>query len=102
MGLLKNFDTKMGVSGNYINCTVQLIGKTRLMIQCNFRKDDATRQLAGAIPLNAQMNGSDTSRITGFHTLYECTYDLTSADNIFKQAYSYLKTLPEFTGATDA
>lgn len=28
-------------------------------------------------------------------------YDLASADNAYKQVYNYLKTLPEYAGATD-
>ena len=31
---------------------------------------------------------------------YSCAYDL-EGDNPIKQAYEYLKTLPEFAGATD-
>ena len=31
---------------------------------------------------------------------YNCDYDL-EGDNPIKQAYEYLKTLPEFSGATD-
>lgn len=31
---------------------------------------------------------------------FECAYDL-EAGNPFEQAYAYLKTLPEFEGATD-
>ena len=30
-----------------------------------------------------------------------CAYDLASTDNPFKQAYTYLKTLSKFTGASD-
>ena len=31
---------------------------------------------------------------------YSCSYDL-DGENPIKQAYEYLKTLPEFSGATD-
>lgn len=33
--------------------------------------------------------------------IYQCAYDLTSGKNALCQAYEYLKTLPEFAGATD-
>lgn len=32
---------------------------------------------------------------------YSFTLDLNSPDNIMKQGYNYLKTLPQFSGATD-
>jgi hypothetical protein len=33
--------------------------------------------------------------------LYQCAYDLSSGKNALCQAYEFLKTLPEFAGATD-
>jgi hypothetical protein len=33
--------------------------------------------------------------------LYQCAYNLTSGGNALAQAYAYLKTLPEFAGATN-
>jgi hypothetical protein len=32
---------------------------------------------------------------------YTCGYDATSTDNLFEQAYNYLKTLPEWEDAED-
>ena len=33
---------------------------------------------------------------------FKFDYDLSSADNVIKQAYDYMKTLGEYTGAVDA
>lgn len=32
---------------------------------------------------------------------HNCTYDLESAKNPFQQAYDYIKSLPEWSGAVD-
>ena len=102
MALQKDFGTRLGVSGNYINFDPTIKGKTALILTLHFWKDEATRQTEGALPLNDQMNGSDNSRITGFKTVYECPYDLESEKNVFEQGYDFLKTLAEMNGATGA
>ena len=66
-----------------------------------FWKDLATRNLAGSIPFNDQINGAGDSRIIGFKCIYNFILDLTSPLNPYQQAYAYLKTLPEFASATD-
>jgi hypothetical protein len=101
MALRKSFDTKMGVSGDYINFDVSFKSKTDVVLRMKYWKDQDTRNIEGALPLNDLMSGSSEDRITGFNCLYEFTYDLESAKNIYEQAYDYLKTLPEFSGAED-
>lgn len=101
MALKKAFETKMGVGGEYVNFDLGFKSKTEVLLKMKYWKDSATRNLKGAIPLNDQMAGSNDERITGFKGLYEFTYDLNSEKNIYEQAYDYLKTLPEFTGAED-
>ena len=101
MALRKSFVTKFGASGDYINMDPQIKNKTTLILRVNYWKDEATRNLAGAIPFNDSMSGGNTERIEGFKCLYECPYNLASADNVFKQGYDYLKTLAEFDGVED-
>jgi len=101
MALKKTFETKMGVSGEYINFDLGISDKTNVQIKLNFWKDKATRDTEGALPYNDQMEGGRTERIVGFDTLYSFTLDLNSDDNIYEQAYTYLKTLPAFAGAVD-
>ena len=91
----------MGVTGEYINFNVSISDKTNVQIKLNFWKDEATRNTAGAVPFNDQIAGGRTERIVGFDTLYNFTYDLKSADNIYVQGYNYLKPLSEFVDAVD-
>ena len=102
MALRKSFVTKFGVSGDYINIDPQVKNKTTLIIRVNYWKDEATRNTTEAIPFNDAISGGNTERIQGFKCLYECPYDLASADNVFKQGYAYLKTQPEFADAVDS
>ena len=53
----------------------------------------------GAIQFAARAYVSD-DKPSFAETFHACAYDL-NGDNPIKQAYEYLKTLPEFTGATD-
>ena len=101
MALQKSFTTKFGASGNYINFDPQIKDKTTIVLRMKYWQDKATKNTAGAIPFNDQMNGSGDDRIIGFKCLYECQYDLTSPKNVFEQGYDYLKTLPEFLGTVD-
>lgn len=101
MALQKTFETKMGVSGNYIKAQPTFKDKVTVLLRMAYWKDSATRAVTGAIPLNDQLTGSGDSRIIGFKCLYQFTYDLESADNIYIQAYNYLKTLPEFAESVD-
>jgi len=101
VALQKTFQTKMGVSGNYIRVQPTFRDKTTVLLRMEYWKDAATRAVAGATPMNDQMTGSGDSRIIGFKCLYQFTYDLASTDNIYIQAYSYLKKLPEFAESVD-
>ena len=101
MALKKAFQTKMGVGGEYINFDLGFKSKTEVLIKMKYWKDSVTKNTEGAIPLNDQMAGSGADRVTGFKSMYEFTYDLESAVNVYAQAYDYLKTLPEFSGAED-
>lgn len=96
-----SFTSKAGESGNYVNFEPQITEKTKVELKMNYWKDKATRDAEGAVPFNDQMAGSSSDRINGFKCLYVFDYDLNSADNIYKQAYAYLKSLPEFDGAVD-
>lgn len=102
MALTKQFETRMGVSGEYINFDPVICNKVEVTMRMNFWKDAETRLTADAIPFNDGLDGSRTARIVGFDTLYAFVLDLNSVDNIYKQGYDYLKTLPEFEGALDA
>ena len=101
MALKKAFETKMGVGGEYINFDLGFKSKTEVVIKMKYWKDQVTKNIEGAIPLNDQMAGSSEDRITEFKCIYEFTYDLESAVNVYVQAYDYLKTLSEFSGAED-
>lgn len=101
MALKKTFQTKMGVSGEYVKIQLSFKDKLTVLLRMEYWLDKATRDLAGAIPLSDQMAGSGDSRIVGFKCMYQFIYDLTSVNNIYVQAYDYLKTLPEFIGAGD-
>lgn len=101
MALQINFATKYGVEGNYVNIDPQIQDKTKVEIKLNFWKDKATREAEGALPFNDQMAGGSDERIVGFKCICQFDYDLNSADNIYKQAYDFLKSLTEFNGAVD-
>jgi hypothetical protein len=101
MAVKIQFQTKFGVGGEYVNFDPRIQNKTKIQLKMNYWKDKTTRDTEGALPFNDQMNGRGDERITGFNCDYEFTYDLNSADNIYKQGYAYLKTLPEFSGAED-
>lgn len=101
MALKKIFQTKMGVSGEYIKFQPTFKDKTTVILKMEYWKDAVVRAIIGNIPLNDQMTGSGDDRIIGFNCLYQFIYDLNSLDNIYVQAYSYLKTLSEFNGAED-
>lgn len=101
MALRKSFTTKAGVGGDYINVQPTFKDKTTVLLKIDFWKDQATRNISGAIPLNDQLVGANDDRIVGFKCLYEFTYNLESTDNIYVQAYNYLKTQPEFADAVD-
>lgn len=102
MALKIDFTTKMGVGGEYVNFDPpSFLTKVKVQLKMNFWKDSATRSIEGAVPFNDKLAGSSNDRINGFKCLYEFNCDLNSADNPYKQAYAYLKTLPEFAGAVD-
>jgi hypothetical protein len=101
MAVKIQFQTKFGVGGEYINFDPQIANKTSVNLKMKYWKDKTTRDTEGTLPFNNQMAGSGDERITGFKCNYSFEYDLNSADNIYKQAYAYLKTLPEFNGAVD-
>ena len=101
MALEIKFTSKAGESGDYVNFEPQIVDKAQITLLMRYWKDAATRQAEGAISFNDQLEGSSNDRINGFKCLYNFTYDLNSVDNIYKQAYAYLKTLPEFDGAVD-
>ena len=101
MALQINFATKYGVEGNYVNFDPQIANKTRLNLKMKFWKDKNTRDTEGMLPYNEQMAGGSNERITGFECNYSFDYDLTSPLNPFQQGYEFLKTLPEFSEATD-
>lgn len=102
MALRKSFVTKFGAAGDYMNIDPQVKNKTTLLIRVNYWKDEATRNTPGAIPFSDAISGGNADRIEGgFKCLYECPYELNSADNVYKQGYSYLKTLPVFDGVVD-
>jgi CDP-glycerol glycerophosphotransferase (TagB/SpsB family) len=110
LALNHNFTSKDGNAGNYINFNVFIEPKKstdapntrQAILKINYWKDNATRQIAGAIPMDEEMNGGPDSRIVGFKGIYKFAYDLTSTKNVFDQGYDFLKTLPEFTGAINA
>jgi hypothetical protein len=60
---------------------IQIVNKSEMTFVVNAFVDDKI-----SIPVEAQA--------------YSCAYDLTGG-NALAQAYTYLKTLPEFAGATD-
>ena len=109
MGVNINFVGKTQCEGSYVDLDVQLAPKQatdapdtrKADIKMKFWKDLATRNLAGSIPFNDQINGAGDSRIIGFKCIYNFILDLTSPLNPYQQAYAYLKTLPEFASATD-
>jgi hypothetical protein len=101
MAVKINFTSKAGESGDYVNFDPQIANKTKIHLKMKYWKDKTTRDTEGAIPFNDQLAGSSSDRINGFQCNYIFDYDLNSADNIYKQAYAYLKTLPEFDGAED-
>lgn len=101
MALRKTFQTKFGVGGEYINFQPSFKTKTTVLLRMEYWKDQTTRNIAGTLPLNDQIAGSGDTRIVGFKSLYEFTYDLNSSNNIYVQGYDYLKTLPEFANAED-
>ena len=100
MALQKDFKTRYGVDGNYINFQPQISNKTKITLLMSYFKD-ATSKQNGAISFNDLIDGSRTNRIIDFDCIYTFTYDLKSSDNIFIQGYKYLKTLPEFKDAVD-
>lgn len=101
MAVKINFTSKAGEEGNYVNFQPQIKDKTTVLMKIKYWKNKTIRDTEEALPFNDQAAGSGDERITGFKCLYEFEYDLESADNIFVQGYKYLKTLPEFEGATD-
>lgn len=101
MALKLQFNTKMGISGEYIKFQPSFKDKTTILLRMEYWKDQTTRTAAGNIPLNDQMTGSGDDRIIGFKCLYQFTYDLNSQNNLYIQAYDYLKTLPEFAKSID-
>ena len=109
MAVQKTFTSRDGNIGNYINFNVFIEPKKstdapntrQAILKINYWKDNATKSVAGAIPMDEEMNGGPDSRIVGFKGIYKFTYDLTSTKNVFDQGYNYLKTLAEFAGATD-
>lgn len=101
MALKKVFASKAGVNGEYVNFDISFKDKTTVLLRMNYWKDEATRNTVGAIPLNDQLAGGGDDRITGFQCLYEFSYDLASALNVYQQGYDYLKTLSEFADAED-
>lgn len=56
------------------------------------KKDTISFSLRGYKDASKNISFSDKS--------FSCNYDI-SGENPIKQAYEYLKTLPEFSGATD-
>ena len=52
--------------------------------------------------INFKIKGytSSDNNVSFYEESLGCSYDL-NGDNPIKQAYEYLKTLPEFSGATD-
>ena len=101
MALRKSFMTRAGVGGDYIKVQPNFKDKTTILLKMEFWKDQETRSIEKAIPLNDQLAGSKDDRIIGFHCLHEFIYDLSSKDNLYIQAYNYLKTLSEFQDAVD-
>ena len=101
MALNKTFQTKMGVSGEYIKIQPSFKDKITILLNMEYWKDSATRTVVGNIPMNYQITGSSNDRIVGFKCLYQFTYDLNSQNNLYVQAYDYLKTLYEFSDAKD-
>jgi hypothetical protein len=101
MALKLQFNTKMGVSGEYINFQPNFKGKTTILLHVRYWKDQVIRNVSENIPLNDRLIGSSSDRIIGFKCLYEFTYDLNSAKNVYAQGYDYLKTLKEFAGSED-
>jgi hypothetical protein len=60
--------------------SIEKLTKTQMKISVSFRKE---------------------KELPAFEVLqYECVYDI-QGDNPIRQAYTHLKTLPEFAGATD-
>ena len=58
-------------------------------------------KIIGKNKINFQLCASvDKNKLSFYGDSYECAYDLEGANPI-AQAYVYLKTLPEFSGATD-
>jgi hypothetical protein len=64
-------------------------GKNSLLVTMNCFKNKATA--------DTNTNGDDLYFVLQF----SFSPDLNSADNFFKQAYTYAKTLPELSGGTD-
>jgi hypothetical protein len=102
MGLKINFQTRYGVSGEYVNFDPQISNKTRVNLRMKYWKDETTKKnIEGTIPFNDQMNGSSNKRIVDFNCNYQFDYDLNSLLNIYQQGYNYLHTLREFIDAED-
>jgi len=62
-------------------------------------KGSGTKYIAH--PVLEVMKDKDKTRLEVKKGDYNFAYDHTSNDNIYKQAYNFLKTLPEFLAATD-
>lgn len=101
MALQKDFQTRYGVGGNYINFDPQIKDKITIILRMKYWISQDVKNTGGTIPLNDQITGSGDDRIIGFKCLYECKYDLDSTLNVFQQGYDYLKTLSEFLGSVD-
>jgi hypothetical protein len=101
MAVKISFQTRYGVSGEYVNFDPQLSDKTKCTLRMKYWKDVETRNTEGMLPFNDRMPGGSNERIAGFNCNYQFNYDLDSVKNIYQQGYEYLKTLPEFVEAID-
>ena len=83
MAFKKSVETNFGltVKDSYVRVEgMRIIGKDRLQFQVRYFVD------------NTHPHFQDVE--------YSCMYEI-DGQNPFKQAYEYLKTMPEFAGATD-
>jgi hypothetical protein len=81
-----------------VNRAVPLVGNIDIATYVRVESILMSKSSAAAVAI---WRHNDGSGISFDRTEFEFAPDLNSADNIIRQAYLHLKTLPEFAGATD-
>ena len=101
MALQIPFTTKDGQSGNYVNVVPYFRDKTTVGLRLRFFTDKATRDAKPQGYCYATLPFVPDGYCGALKGNYSFAYDLGAAANLYAQAYTYLKTLPEFAGAAD-